>query len=204
MIHSILQSTVLMLALLNPFLLVVYLTGPMKQLDRRQFRRVLTRAGIIATGVFCSFAVLGDAIFKNVVQANFASFQIFGGLIFVMIGLQFVFRGPAAIEILRGEPAHLSGAIAMPILIGPGTISAAIIIGKRHESLLACSAIVLAVFLSLVIVLLLKAVHDYVLPRKEALIEKYIEITGRVTALYVGTVAIEMIMRGLGAWIKTY
>jgi multiple antibiotic resistance protein len=204
MIHNILQSTVLMLALLNPFLLVVYLTGPMKQLNRRQFRRVLTRAGIIAAGVFSSFAVLGDAIFTNVVQANFASFQIFGGLIFVMIGLQFVFRGPAAIEILRGEPAHLSGAIAMPILIGPGTISAAIIIGKRHEPLLACSAILLAVFLSLVIVLLLKAVHDYVLPRKEALIEKYIEITGRVTALYVGTVAIEMIMRGLGTWIKTY
>jgi multiple antibiotic resistance protein len=204
MVSGVIESITLLLALLNPFLLVVYLVGPMKQLDRSQFRRVLTRAGLIAGAVFCAFTVLGDAIFTKVVQANFASFQIFGGLVFVLIGLQFVFQGPAAIEILRGEAAHISGAIAMPVLIGPGTISASVIIGKRHEPALACLAALAAVFLSLMIVLFLKAIHDYVLPRKEALIERYIEIFGRVTALYVGTVAVEMIMRGVRTWIKAF
>lgn len=201
---SVIESITLLLALLNPFLLVIYLTGPMKQLDRVQFKRVLTRAGLIAGVVFCFFAVLGDAIFRDVVQADFASFQIFGGLVFILIGLQFVFRGPEAIEILQGEAAYISGAIAMPILIGPGTISASVIIGKRHEPVLACIAVLAAVFLSLMIVLILKAIHDYVLPRKEVLIERYIEIFGRITALYVGTVAVEMIMRGVGSWIKNY
>jgi multiple antibiotic resistance protein len=201
---EIIQSTSLLLALLNPFLLVVYLAGPMQQLDRVQFRQVIARAGVIAGAVFCSFAILGDAIFANVIQANFASFQIFGGIIFVIIGLQFVFRGPAAIEMLQGEARYISGAIAMPVLIGPGTISASVIIGKRLEPVFACLAVLVAVFLSLIIVLLLKAVHDYVLPRKEALVERYIEIVGRVTALYVGTVAVEMIMRGVGTWIENY
>ncbi len=188
--------------MLNPFLLVVYLIGPMKQLSRAEFAQVLTRAGLIAGAVFCAFAVLGDAIFANVVQADFASFQIFGGLIFVLIGLQFVFRGPDAIEILRGEAAHISGAVAMPVLIGPGTISASVIIGKRHDPALACIAVIAAVSISLLIVFLLKALHDYVLPRREALIERYLEIVGRITALYVGTVAVEMIMRGLTSWIS--
>lgn len=201
---GIIESTTLLLALLNPFLLVVYLVGPMRQLNRAQFRQVLTRGGLIAGTVFCSFAVLGDAIFTNVVQADFASFQIFGGLVFLVIGLQFVFQGPTAIEILQGEAAHISGAIAMPVLIGPGTISASVVIGKRHEPALACLAILVAVFVSLMIVLFLKAVHDYVLPRKEALIERYIEIFGRITALYVGTVAVEMIMHGVGTWIKNF
>ncbi|MGB1879344.1 MAG: MarC family protein [Gammaproteobacteria bacterium] len=196
------ESTILLLALLNPFLLVVYLIGPMKQLSRAEFAQVLTRAGLIAGAVFCAFAVLGDAIFANVVQADFASFQIFGGLIFVLIGLQFVFRGPDAIEILRGEAAHISGAVAMPVLIGPGTISASVIIGKRHDPALACIAVIAAVSISLLIVFLLKALHDYVLPRREALIERYLEIVGRITALYVGTVAVEMIMRGLTSWIS--
>ena len=145
--------------------------------------------------------MLGDRIFTNVIQADFASFQIFGGLVFVLIGLQFVFRGPAAIEILQGEAVHISGAVAMPVLIGPGTISASVIIGKRHEPALACFAVLAAVFLSLLIVLLLKRLHDYVLPRKEALIERYISIFGRITALYVGTVAVEMIMRGVTTWL---
>lgn len=198
------ESATLLLALLNPFLLVVYLVGPMKQLDHRTFRQVLVRAGIIAGIVFCAFAVLGDAIFANVVQANFASFQIFGGLIFVLIGLQFVFKGPSAMQMLQGEAAHLSGAIAMPVLIGPGTISASVIVGKRHDALLACAVVISAVILSLLIVVALKWLHDYVLPRKEALVERYIEIAGRITALYVGTVAVEMIMRGIGSWVEAY
>ena len=197
-----LGSSSLLLALLNPFLLIVYLTDLIKTLDQSQFQRVLVRAGFIAGITFCCFAVLGDAIFSRVIRAEFASFQIFGGLVFVLVGIQFVFRGPTAIEILRGESAHVAGAIAMPVLIGPGTISASVIIGKRHEPLVACAAVVVAVAASLAIVLLLKALHDYVRPRREPLVERYIEIAGRVTALYVGTVAVEMIMQGIHTWLE--
>lgn len=195
-------SSSLLLALLNPFLLVVYLIDLIRTLDHARFRRVLVRAWLIASTTFCCFAVLGDVIFSRIIQAEFASFQIFGGIIFVLIGLQFVFRGHVAIEALRGESAHLAGAIAMPVLIGPGTVSASVIIGKRHDPLAACAAIVLAVGLSIAIVLLLKRVHDYVRPRREPLIERYTEIAGRITALYVGTIAIEMIMQGVRSWMQ--
>lgn len=197
---SIIESGTLLLALLNPFLLIIYLVDPMKNLDQLQFQKVLIRAGVIAVIVFCCFAVLGDAIFSTI-HAEFASFQMFGGLIFIIIGMQFVFKGPTAIEILQGEAAHISGAIAMPVLIGPGTISASVVIGKRHDPLLACGIVVIAVFASVAIVILLKLIHDYVQVRREALIERYIEIAGRITALYIGTVAVEMVMTGLRSWL---
>jgi len=201
---DLLRSLALLLVLLNPFLVIIYLIDVVQKLDRKQFVRVLIRAGLIATAVFCCFAVLGDTVFSSVMHVNFASFQIFGGVVFLLIGLQFVFRGPAAIEILRGESQHLTGAIAMPILIGPGTISASVIIGQRHEMMPACGVVLAAVLVSILIMIGLKSLHDFVRPKREQLIQRYIEIAGRITALFVGTVSVEMIMQGIRAWAATF
>jgi small neutral amino acid transporter SnatA (MarC family) len=101
---------------------------------------------------------------------------------------------------LRGESAHLAGAIAMPVLIGPGTLSASVVIGKKLSPLAACGAIVVALLFSIAVMMLLKMLHDYVRTTNERLVERYIEVAGRITALYVGTVAVEMIMLGMRAW----
>jgi small neutral amino acid transporter SnatA (MarC family) len=198
------RSATLLLVLLNPFLVIIYLIDIIEKLGQRQFNQVLIRAGLIAGAVFCCFTILGDAVFSNIVQAEFASFQIFGGLVFLLIGFQFVFHGPTAIEILRGESQNLAGAIAMPVLIGPGTISASVIIGKRHEPLVGCAAVLTAVITSVVIMLLLKSAYDFVRPRREPLVHRYIEIAGRITALYIGTVAVEMIMLGIRTWANKF
>ncbi|HWU68242.1 MAG TPA: MarC family protein [Stenotrophobium sp.] len=202
--EAFLKSAALLLVLLNPFLVVIYLVDVIEKLERRQFAQVLLRAALIASAVFCCFAILGDAIFSNMVQAKFASFQIFGGIIFLLIGLQFVFQGPKAITILRGESEHLAGAIAMPVLIGPGTISASVIIGQQNDPINACIIIVVAVFASIALMLILKAAYDFVRPRNERLVQRYIEVAGRIMALFVGTIAVQMIMQGLQNWTDKF
>jgi multiple antibiotic resistance protein len=199
-----LRSAALLFVLLNPFLVMVYLEDVVEKLERRRFARVLFAGGTMAAGVLCCFAILGDAIFSDMVQARFASFQIFGGVVFLIIGLQFVFQGPKAITILRGDSEHLAGAIAMPVLIGPGTISASVIIGKRHDRLTACVIVVVAVLTSIVSMIVLKAVYDYVRPRSERMVQRWTEIAGRIVALFVGTVAVQMIMQGVGSWVGRF
>jgi len=201
---EIIKSFTLLLVLLNPFLVIIYLVDLVEKMDMRSFARTLIHGSLIATTVFCCFAILGDVIFSSIVQAEFASFQIFGGIVFLLISLQFVFGGPTAIQALRGESKGLAGAIAMPVLIGPGTISASVVIGKRHEVLNAGATIIAAVFVSVAIMLALKALHDFVRPHHEPAIQRYIEISGRITALYVGTVSIEMIMQGLRTWVGKF
>jgi small neutral amino acid transporter SnatA (MarC family) len=196
------KSFLLLFILLNPFLLIVYLVDLVKELEFRHFSRVLIRAAWISSGVFAIFALLGELIFENLMQAHFASFQIFGGIIFLMIGLQFVFRGPDAIKNIRGKPEHIAGAIAMPIMIGPGTVSASILAGQELQPLWAIGAILLAVGLAVVIMLGLKKVHDIALTRHESLIERYVEVSGRIVALVIGTYSIEMIMQGLSHWLN--
>jgi len=200
--HPFLSSVTLLLMLLNPFLLIIYLTDLVKELGAGDFRRVLVRAGMISATVFIVFALLGDVLFSDILQARFASFQIFGGVVFLLIGIQFVFNGPGALSRMRGEPEHVAGSIALPIMIGPGTVSASILIGSRLSPLLAVIGIVLAVAVTVLVIVMLKRLHDFVRPRNEKLIERYIEVMGRVTALVVGTFSIEMIMQGLAAWSK--
>jgi small neutral amino acid transporter SnatA (MarC family) len=197
------RSILLLLVLLNPFLVIVYLIDIVEKLDHRLFQKVLIRAGLISSIVFCCFAVLGDTIFTGVFNIQFASFQIFGGIIFLLIGIQFVFKGPTAIQILRGESKHIVGAVAMPVLIGPGTISASVVLGKRNDILHSCIAIIIAVFVCIATILLLKQIHDLIRQRREELIQRYYDIAGRITALFVGSVAIEMIILGIQSWIES-
>ncbi|QDS99842.1 MarC family protein [Adhaeretor mobilis] len=154
------RAVAILLALLNPFLVIVCLLDVVQTLDRIAFRRVLLRAALIAAAVFGYFALAGDALLTGIIQADFASFQVFGGIVFLLIGLQFVFSGPTGIEMLRGEPEYLSDAIAMPVLIGPGTLSASVIVGKTLSPLAACGAIIVALMISVAVMILLKVLHD--------------------------------------------
>lgn len=200
--HEFISASTLLFMLLNPFLLVVYLFDVFQKLSIGIFMRVILRAGLISSGVFASSALLGDTFFRDILQARFASFQIFGGIVFLLIGLRFVFEGNAAIEALRGESQYIAGAIAMPLMIGPGTIGASILIGKRLGPWLAISAIVVTVLISVLVMILLKWGHDVVRTHNEPMVERYIEVAGRITALVVGTYALEMILQGTETWIK--
>lgn len=195
------KSSALLFILLNPFLLVVYMIDVFAKLPPETFRSVVFRAGIISSFVFAIVALLGDVLFRDILQAQFASFEVFGGIVFLLIALRFVFEGNSAIAVLRGESLHLAGAIAMPVMIGPGTIGASIVIGKRLSPFNAVMAVILAVMTSVMVIIALKYLHDYVRERNEKLVDRYIETAGRVTALVVGTFAIEMIMRGLKGWL---
>jgi hypothetical protein len=112
--HNFMSSVLLLLMLLNPFLLIIYLIDLIQELDDHAFSQVMLRAGLISTAVFIVVALVGDALFTHVLQVRFASFQIFGGIIFLLIGIQFMFTGPEAIRKMRGKPEHIAGAIAMP------------------------------------------------------------------------------------------
>lgn len=195
------ENIIIMLVLLNPFLVIVYLIDVVKKLPLKKFCVVIIQAGLFSLVVFISFALMGDIIFRKILHAEFASFQIFGGIIFLIIGIQFVFRGEAAIESLRGESEYIRGAIAMPILIGPGTLSASVVTGKYLSQTEAILSLSISVFISLSLLIVLKIIHDRVQLKKANLIDRYTEIMGRITALIVGTISIDMIMRGIKAWL---
>lgn len=197
MLEELLESALLLIVILNPFLMTLYLLDLVRSLDTRAFLKVLARASVISGVVFAVFALSGDAIFSRVLHVRSASFAIFGGVIFLIIAIRFVLRGPSVIEELRGPPAAAGGSIAMPFMIGPGTINASILAGSRLPGWAAVAAVALGVSVTLVVVVALKMLHDGCKDRNEKLVERYVDMTGRVSALVMGTISIEMIATGI-------
>jgi multiple antibiotic resistance protein len=195
-------SLLLLFALLNPFLMSVYLIDLITDLPRAVFVRVLARGALISAAVFALFAWSGDALFSNVLHVRFASFQVFGGLIFLLIGARFVFSGADAMRATRGQPEHLAGSIAMPFMIGPGTVSASVVVGARLPLLHAIGVIFATLVATVALVAAIKLAHDFLKERNARLIDRYVEVVGRISALIIGTFAIEMIFEGVGTWLQ--
>ncbi len=196
------KSFLLLLTLLNPFLMSIYLLDLIHELETSVFARVLTRGVLIAGLAFVLFAWTGDAVFSRYLQVRFASFQVFGGIIFLLIGIRFVFEGVGTIRRLRGAPEQLAGSIAMPFMIGPGTVSASIVVGARHPMLGAIAVIVAALFATTSLVLIIKVLHGRLKERNARLTDRYIEVVGRISALLIGTFSVEMIMDGITTWLN--
>lgn len=204
LMDTFIRSTTLLLVLLNPFLMSIYLIDLIENLDNHIFFATLTRGVVIATLVFCLFAVGGDVIFADVFQVRFASFLIFGGLVFIVISMRFIQIGPQAIAELRGDPQHVAGSIAMPFMIGPGTVSASVVAGARLPIGLAIASIASAVLFMLVGVLAIKWLHGFVKQRNAQLVDRYVDIIGRASALLVGTIAVDMVLTGLELWWEAW
>ena len=195
-------SFLLFFALLNPFLMSIYLIDLITDLRTRTFVNVLVRGSAISAVVFSLLAWGGDALFSDYLKVRFASFQVFGGIIFLLIGARFVFSGADALRAIRGQPGHIAGSIAMPFMIGPGTVSASIVIGARLPITDAVIVILATLALTAALVVAIKLAHDYVKERNRELIDRYIEVVGRLSALLIGTFAVEMLFEGLGTWLQ--
>lgn len=196
------DAVVLMVVLFNPFLMSAYLYEVMTELSFRQFFKVLLRAFLISGIVFCIFALGGDQLFTRVLQVRFAAFLVFGGIVFLVISLRSMVSGARMIESLRGPPEHLAGSLAMPFMIGPGTVSASVLIGNHLPLSLAVLAIAVAMVASCMFLLLAKHLFDFVKTRNEVVVQRYMEISGRIAALIIGTIAVDMIMRGIDLWLN--
>jgi small neutral amino acid transporter SnatA (MarC family) len=194
------QAASLLLVVLNPFALSVYLVDIIRNRSRAEFLGILLRACLISGAVFGVFACFGASVFTRVLHIRFEAFQVFGGILFLLLALRFMLLGSQTLVTLRGEPGHVAGAVALPFMIGPGTISAATVAGLKQPPLLALLSIACALLATVAVLWLLKTIFDHVQQRRAGLVERYIEIASRISAMLVGSIAIEMIFSGLGAF----
>ncbi|WP_227061667.1 MarC family protein [Acinetobacter baumannii] len=191
------STFILFFSLLNPFLMSIYMIGLIRHTETKVFNKALIQGGLIAYVVFLLFAWGGEAIFNRYLNVRFESFLIFGGLIFLVIGYRYVFQGADTIGEMRGAPEHLAGTVAMPFMIGPGTISAAVVTGMSMSLVEAAIVIALVLFLSCSVLIAMKFSHDHLRYSHAKYIDRYFDIVGRLAALLIGTIAVDMIVNGV-------
>lgn len=197
MLTPYIHSFALFFSLLNPFLMSIYMIGMIRNSEAKVFNRALIQGCMIAFIVFVLFAWGGETIFSKYLNVRFEAFQIFGGLIFLVIGYRYVFQGADTIGEMRGAPEHLAGTIAMPFMIGPGTISAAVVTGIGLPIGGAALIIAFTLVITCSLLILMKFAHDHLRYKHAKYIDRYVDIVGRLSALLIGTIAIDMIITGV-------
>ncbi|MBI1249166.1 MarC family protein [bacterium] len=200
--QPLIDSTILLLVLLNPFLLCIYLLDLIQGLDLKTFTKTMTRAGLMSAAIYFAFAVAGDRLFTYIFKVRYESFLVFGGVVFLLVSIRMVMVGSSALKGLRGDAPQGAEGTALPFMLGPGTISASIVTGSKVSIPEAAGAIGFSVFVCIVSIIFLKWLHDKIRDRYEPILERYIDTIGRIMALLTGTIAVDMILTGVGKWIQ--
>lgn len=188
---------ILLIVMLNPLLMSVYLIDIIKGVSFIRFSQIIFRAFLISCSIFIIFSMSGDFLFRHVLQIEFGSFLIFGGVLFAIISIQQMLQGPESIMNLRGSIERIGGAATLPFMLGPGTISTSIYAGSVLTQKWAMIAIVGAVIVAAISLILLKVLFDRISLRYAEFTESYVDIIGRIIALLMGSIAVNMIVRGV-------
>ena len=197
------QSLVAFLAIINPFALCLYLVGLMDDLEWEDFLRVLLRAALISLGVFIFFAWAGESVMVNVIGVKTEAMRIFGGVIFFIVGYNYVMKGYKASVVLRGELDELPSGIALPFMIGAGTITQAIIIGKAHPVWNAGGILLVGMVACVAVVILFKWIRDRLQKNHARVFSRHINTLSRLNGLLIGAISTEMVVGGLHSlWQK--
>ena len=191
------------IVILNPFALCLYLSGIIEDLDSKQFFKVLSLASLVSYIVFAVFSLFGDKLLITVFSVRTEALRTFGGLVFLVVAYNYVTKGSSeATAILRGSLDELPSQIAVPFMIGAGTITQAILIGKRSNALSSVIILLFAVAISTLFVLVFKYVRDKIKERHIQTFDRYVNILSRINGLIIGAISIEMIVSGVSNLCK--
>ncbi|MBI39827.1 MAG: hypothetical protein CMF59_09520 [Leptospiraceae bacterium] len=196
---AVLDQFLLMLVIINPFAQVLYLAELMNELSFKDFFRVHMRATFISLVIFLVFTFFGRGLLQHVFQVQLASLQVFGGIIMLFIAFRYISQGPGSNLLFRGDISEMAPQISLPYMVGPGTIWVAILLGELYSPLISTGIIAGVLAVNFLFVVLVCLIFERVSGMRETRLGKYFAILMRTNALFIGAIAMEMVVTGLKA-----
>jgi len=192
------STIIAFLVLLNPFALFLYLGPIMKDLSSQDFMRLLIKATFISFVISVIFLFAGNFLFDNVLQIRFESFRIFGGIILFSFAYLFIVKGNQAIINMKEDLDDLASEIALPFMIGAGTIALTILMSKQMNFSLGIISLIIIFSLNHGIIVLLKIIRDSIDKKRFRIaFDKNLGILLRINGFFIGAIGINMIVTGI-------
>jgi len=140
----------------------------------RQFRRAMAiRGTLISAGILLAFALMGRALLHSL-GISLAALKVAGGILLLLIGIDLVFARSSGGTSTTSEEATEAASrrdisvfpLATPLIAGPGSMGAAILLMANAEGDIAAQAAVLGallavLLLTLALLLLANQVHRF-------------------------------------------
>jgi multiple antibiotic resistance protein len=185
------STFVTLLALINPFQKIFVINSLQSQMSEKELRYVSIKSSITALVILLLFLALGNVIFTFIFKIQLYSFRVTCGMVLVYSGWNALQKG-VLINIGKDERIQdiASVPIAIPMIAGPGTITATVTFPAQYGTLITVLAVIAAIGVNLVIMLSANRIGKFLI--KLNLMSAIVRIIG----LIIATIGIQMIFDG--------
>ena len=193
------STFVTLLALINPIQKIFLMASLQDQLTDKELKYISLKSSITAFIILIIFLSLGNVIFGYVFRVELYSFRVTCGIVLVYSGWNALQKG---VLINIGKEIRIqdisSVPIAMPMIAGPGTITAVVTFPAQYGTLVTVAAIFAALGVNLIIMLYAKSIGKVLtkLNVMSALV--------RIIGLIIATIGIQMIFDGVTGFMKMH
>lgn len=186
------------LVMLNPFALFLYLKPVMHDLSDSDFRTVFMKASIISFSIYLVFLFFGDLVFQRVFRINFESFRIFGGIVLFSFAYIFIVQGKKGFIQIKGDLHDLASEIALPFMVGAGTISLTVLMSERLQLWEGVVSLALIMLINYFIIMGLKQVRRGMSSKRiQMAFDKNMELLLRINGFFLGAIGVDMVVTGV-------
>jgi multiple antibiotic resistance protein len=192
LIPDILYAFAALFIILDPLLSVPIFAAMTKGQTAAEIHKQAFIAVAVAGGLMYTFLVFNTTIF-SILGLNFPAFQIAGGMILFLLGLQ----EALGIEIGHCKEHTKTAAgvvIGTPLLCGPGTITTVMLLSKDYGLLIPFIAITLSLLATWLILYYAEIIQ-------RILGDVVTDIMGKVLGMLVAAIAVKIIASGILAYI---
>lgn len=195
---DIVSTSLYLLALINPVSKIFVLSVLGRRFKAAQLAAVSVRATVIAFLILAVFAAAGNLILTRVFHVQMHSFKIAAGVILFIMGVKALFKGVFfEIDPRAGAVQASIVPLASPMIAGPATITAVTTFSAEYGLAVVLTATFFALAANLGVMLATRAITKFL--TRTHLMEALIRITGLVVA----TMAVEMVLSGVAAWLAS-
>jgi len=153
-LNFLISALVTLLVVVDPLGLAPTFIGITEGLSESLRRQVALRAAIIAAAILVGSALIGDQLLAAL-EISLSAFRIAGGLLLFSIATEMAFgvrmrrEGEAAEQALEERARNIAAfPLAIPLMAGPGAITATVLLAGRAGDNLILLALLLAVVLA--------------------------------------------------------
>ncbi|MCC9135791.1 MarC family protein [Pontibacter silvestris] len=192
------------LVMLNPFALFLYLKPVMQDLTDADFRSVFLKASLISFFIFLAFLLFGDVVFQKVFRINFESFRIFGGIVLFSFAYIFIVQGKKAFIQIKGDLHDLASEIALPFMVGAGTISLTVLMSEQLQLWQGVLSLATIMLVNFIFIMGMKQVRSSMRSKKvKTAFDKNMELLLRINGFFLGAIGIDMVVAGISNLLTT-
>ena len=196
--NMILSCFVAVLALVSPIQKVLIVSSLQERFSPAELRYISLKSTFTAMLILIFFLYLGQVTFSYVFRVELYSFQITCGAVLMYNGLSGLLKGFFMKVDEHIKIADLTTVpIAIPMIAGPATITAAVTFPVQYGRFITIVAILLALLVNLIFMLEARKIGNFLI--KYNFMNPLIRIIG----LIVATIGLQMVFDGITLFIKT-